>query len=101
MIQLYLKGHIISLFIWFQISIRKTGVCRIDGKFASFPFIAYIYYKILVDLTLIRQGDVIHVLTRKNGSGWPSVDMCIVIYMKNYKESKIYNIIKYGILNYL
>lgn len=26
--------------------------------------------------------------------------ICVLIYMKNYKESKIYNIIKCGILNY-
>ena len=75
----------------------KISVCRIDEKFASFPFIVYIYYKILVDLTLIRQGDVIHILTRKKMVLDDHHLICVLIYMKNYKESKIYNIIKCGI----
>ena len=35
-----------------------------------------IYYKILVDLTLIRQGDVIHVLTRKKWF-WMTIIWCV------------------------
>lgn len=53
--------------------------------------------KILVDLTLIRQGDVIHILTRKKMVLDDHHLICVLIYMKNYKESKIYNIIKCGI----
>lgn len=53
--------------------------------------------KILVDLTLIRQGDVIHILTRKKMVLDDHYLICVLIYMKNYKESKIYNIIKCGI----
>ena len=70
------KTDIISLFILIQTSIGKISVCRIDEKFASFLFIAYIYYKILVDLTLIRQGDVIHVLTRKKWF-WMTIIWCV------------------------
>lgn len=55
---------------------------------------------ILVDLTLIRQGDVIHILTRKKMVLDDHHLICVLIYMKNYKESKIYNIIKCGILIY-
>lgn len=56
--------------------------------------------KILVDLTLIRQGNVIHILTRKKMVLDDHHLICVLIYMKNYKESKIYNIIKCGILIY-
>ena len=54
----------------------------------------------LVDLTLIRQGNVIHILTRKKMVLDDHHLICVLIYMKNYKESKIYNIIKCGILIY-
>lgn len=53
--------------------------------------------KSTVDLTLIRQGDVIHILTRKKMVLDDHHLICVLIYIKNYKESKIYNIIKCGI----